>query len=91
MAWSGPMNKYNLPERRNYSMWIKNTADNMYLREIGILSLSNHEIGTHFVRYSIKCSFVAYVSSLGAFFLHILLFLVPSAERWSSAVVFKPN
>lgn len=50
MSWTGPLNKYNQPERRHYSMWIKNAADNIYLRETGILNLSNHEIGTHFLR-----------------------------------------
>lgn len=50
MAWTGPLNKYNQPERRNFSMWVKTTNDNMYFRETGILNLTNHEIGTHFFR-----------------------------------------
>nr|XP_039274365.1 uncharacterized protein LOC120348313 [Styela clava] len=50
MAWTGPLNKYNQPERRNFSMWVKTANDNMYFRETGILNLSNHEIGTHFFR-----------------------------------------
>lgn len=50
MQWTGPLTKYNQPEKRNYSMWVKATYDNIYFRETGILNLTNHEIGTHFFR-----------------------------------------
>ncbi|XP_038049335.1 uncharacterized protein KIAA0895-like [Patiria miniata] len=50
MSWRGPCLRYNKPEARKYSMWIKNSEDNVYLREHGIHCLANHEIATHFYR-----------------------------------------
>ncbi|XP_062602636.1 microtubule-associated tyrosine carboxypeptidase-like isoform X2 [Saccostrea cucullata] len=50
MMWVGPHAKYNKPEARSYSFWIKNTDDNNFLREWGIRCLADHEIGTHFFR-----------------------------------------
>ncbi|XP_061193551.1 uncharacterized protein LOC133201768 isoform X1 [Saccostrea echinata] len=50
MMWVGPHAKYNKPEARSYSFWIKNTEDNNFLREWGIRCLADHEIGTHFFR-----------------------------------------
>ncbi|XP_048769630.2 microtubule-associated tyrosine carboxypeptidase-like isoform X3 [Ostrea edulis] len=50
MMWVGPHAKYNKPEARSYSFWIKNTDDNNFLRECGIRCLADHEIGTHFFR-----------------------------------------
>lgn len=49
MMWQGPHVKYRRPEARKYSMWIKDSKDNNFLREKGIRCLSDHEIGTHFV------------------------------------------
>ncbi|XP_045197578.2 uncharacterized protein LOC123552187 isoform X1 [Mercenaria mercenaria] len=50
MMWQGPHVKYRRPEARKYSMWIKDSKDNNFLREKGIRCLSDHEIGTHFFR-----------------------------------------
>ncbi|XP_071800852.1 microtubule-associated tyrosine carboxypeptidase 1-like [Asterias amurensis] len=50
MCWHGPSLRYNRPEARKYFMWIKNSKDNLYLREHGIRCLANHEIATHFYR-----------------------------------------
>ena len=49
MMWVGPSQKFNKPEARKYSFIIKNSSDNVYLREDGIKCLVNHEIGSHYV------------------------------------------
>lgn len=49
MMWQGPHVKYKRPEDRKYSMWIKDSKDNHFLRERGMRCLADHEIGTHFV------------------------------------------
>ena len=49
MMWQGPHVKYRRPEDRKYSMWIKDSKDNHFLRERGMRCLADHEIGTHFV------------------------------------------
>lgn len=50
MMWQGPHVKYKRPEDRKYSMWIKDSKDNHFLRERGMRCLADHEIGTHFFR-----------------------------------------
>ncbi|KAF6029041.1 hypothetical protein EB796_012651 [Bugula neritina] len=50
MMWHGPHVKQNRPEARKHTLIIKNSADNFYLREQGIICLANHEIGTHYLR-----------------------------------------
>ena len=49
MCWKGPPKKQNKPEQRNFSLVVKNSNDNMYLRTHGLSCLMNHEIGTHYV------------------------------------------
>jgi len=46
--------RYNRPEARKFTLWLKQSTENVYLREHGIQSLMDHEIGTHFV--SFKCA-----------------------------------
>ena len=41
----------NHPEKRNYTMVIRDDPNMPYLREKGIIALANHEVGTHFVRF----------------------------------------
>nr|XP_006813054.1 PREDICTED: uncharacterized protein KIAA0895-like [Saccoglossus kowalevskii] len=50
MSSNGPHTKLNKPEARKFSLWIKDSVDNTYLRQQGILCLANHEIGTHLFR-----------------------------------------
>ncbi|XP_067946642.1 microtubule-associated tyrosine carboxypeptidase 1-like [Watersipora subatra] len=50
MMWHGPHVKQNRPEARKHTLIIKNSPDNFYLREQGIICLANHEIGTHYLR-----------------------------------------
>jgi len=50
MVWQGPHLRCNKPERRKFSLLIKNASDNNYLRETGITCLMDHEIGTHYFR-----------------------------------------
>ncbi|XP_072021972.1 microtubule-associated tyrosine carboxypeptidase 1-like [Amphiura filiformis] len=50
LRWFGPCNRYNKPEARKYSLWMKNSLDNAFLRDKGIKCLADHEIGTHFLR-----------------------------------------
>ncbi|XP_074656244.1 microtubule-associated tyrosine carboxypeptidase 1-like [Tubulanus polymorphus] len=50
MCWQGPNIRYNKPEARKYTLWIKNSSENTLLREHGIKGLADHEIGTHFFR-----------------------------------------
>ncbi|XP_069124385.1 microtubule-associated tyrosine carboxypeptidase 1-like isoform X3 [Argopecten irradians] len=50
MMWVGPNVRSNKPEARNFSFWIRNSTDNVYITEHGIRCLANHEIGTHFFR-----------------------------------------
>lgn len=56
MMWVGPHAKYNKPEARSYSFWIKDTDDNNFIRQWGIRCLADHEIGTHFVSYYVGVS-----------------------------------
>lgn len=48
MITRGPPNQ---PEKRNYTMVIRDDPNMPYLRERGIIALANHEVGTHFVRF----------------------------------------
>lgn len=50
MFWQGPSVRYNRPEARKFTLWLKQSTENVYLREHGIQSLMDHEIGTHFLR-----------------------------------------
>nr|XP_054753362.1 uncharacterized protein LOC129259115 [Lytechinus pictus] len=50
MAWYGPNARANRPEARKYSLWLKDSTENLFLRETGIICLADHEIGTHFLR-----------------------------------------
>lgn len=54
MMWVGPHAKYNKPEARSYSFWIKDTDDNNFIRQWGIRCLADHEIGTHFVSFYVN-------------------------------------
>ena len=54
MQWQGPSVRYNRPEARKFTLWLKQSSENVYLREHGIKSLMNHEIGTHFVSFFTK-------------------------------------
>ena len=51
LVWRGPVARLNKPDRRHFSLVIKNTPDNLYLSETGIKCLMNHEIGTHYVSF----------------------------------------
>ena len=51
MMWHGPNVKRNKPEARRHTLIIKNSPDNFYLRQHGIICLANHEIGTHYVSF----------------------------------------
>lgn len=57
MMWVGPHVKSNKPEARDFSFWIKNSTDNVFITEHGIRCLANHEIGTHFVSFFIVSAF----------------------------------
>jgi len=50
MTWHGPALKKNRPEERKYTLWLKNSTENAFLREKGITCLADHEIGTHYFR-----------------------------------------
>ncbi|XP_071818934.1 microtubule-associated tyrosine carboxypeptidase 1-like [Apostichopus japonicus] len=50
MTWVGPCLKANKPDARKYRLMLKDSADNCFLREKGILCIADHEIGTHFIR-----------------------------------------
>jgi len=50
MIWQGPSVRYNRPEARKFTLCLKQSSENVYLREHGIKSLMDHEIGTHFLR-----------------------------------------
>jgi len=50
MMWHGPNLRLNRPERRKYTLLIRNAADNNFLRRTGITCLMDHEIGTHYFR-----------------------------------------
>ena len=52
LVWHGPNVRFNRPEDRKYTLWLKKNSDNVYLRELGIQALADHEIGTHFVSFS---------------------------------------
>jgi hypothetical protein len=49
IIWTGPCVHFNKPEKRRYCLWLKNTAENVFLRQQGIKGLADHEIGTHYV------------------------------------------
>lgn len=51
VLWQGPNVRYNRPEARKFTLWLKKSSENVYLREYGIKSLMDHEIGTHFVSF----------------------------------------
>jgi hypothetical protein len=40
----------NKPETRRFLVWINNDEENQFLRRKGIVSLCDHEIGTHYYR-----------------------------------------
>jgi hypothetical protein len=40
----------NKPETRRYDIWINDEINNQFLRKNGIISLCDHEIGTHYFR-----------------------------------------
>ena len=47
MTWHGPALKKNRPEERKYTLWLKNSTENAFLREKGITCLADHEIGEY--------------------------------------------
>ena len=49
MMWHGPCQRYNKPEARRYTLIMKNSSENNFLRDVGIVCLANHEVGTHYV------------------------------------------
>lgn len=53
MVWHGPNVRFNRPEARRFTLFLRRTQDNMFLRERGIRGLADHEIGTHFVSFII--------------------------------------
>jgi hypothetical protein len=55
MMWHGPGTKYNRPEARKYTLCVKKSTENAFLRENGIKALADHEIGTHFVSFHQIC------------------------------------
>lgn len=59
MFWQGPNVRYNRPEARKFSLWLKKSSENVYLRELGIKSLMDHEIGTHFVSFFVFQDFIS--------------------------------
>lgn len=54
LTCSGRITSYNVnknkPETRKFSIWINDGEENQFLRKKGIISLSDHEIGTHYYR-----------------------------------------
>lgn len=52
MSWVGPETKLNRPESRRYTLLIKSSSENNFVRERGIECLADHEIGTHYVSFS---------------------------------------
>lgn len=54
LTCSGRLQSYNWqkskPEARKFVCWINDDDDNEFLREHGIICLSDHEIGTHYYR-----------------------------------------
>lgn len=64
MQWQGPSVRYNRPEARKFTLWLKQSSENVYLREHGIKSLMNHEIGTHFVSFFTKPLIIRNVKSV---------------------------
>jgi hypothetical protein len=52
MVWHGPNVRFNRPEARKFTLFLKRNQDNIFLRERGIRGLADHEIGTHFVSFS---------------------------------------
>lgn len=54
MMWHGPNVKRNKPEARRHTLIVKNSPDNFYMRQQGIICLANHEIGTHYVSFYIN-------------------------------------
>jgi len=49
--WRGPHRKTLRPEDRRYTLIIKNSFENQYLRQKAVRCLADHEIGTHFVSF----------------------------------------
>lgn len=64
MFWQGPSVRYNRPEARKFTLWLKQSSENVYLREYGIKSLMDHEIGTHFVSFLLSAKFNINVVSI---------------------------
>ena len=44
------MQNKNDPSTRKFSVWINDGEENQFLRKDGIISLCDHEIGTHYFR-----------------------------------------
>ena len=44
--------KHRRPEARRYSMWLKDSKDNNFIRETGMRCLMDHEVGTHYVSFN---------------------------------------
>ena len=51
MVWHGPNVRFNKPEARKFTLCLKSSEENIFLREHGIKGLADHEIGTHFVSF----------------------------------------
>ena len=64
MVSHGPPKSANKPEKRQYSLLLKSTPDNPYLREQGILCLADHEIGTHFVSLNLSVQILPIINQL---------------------------
>ena len=54
LTCSGRIISYNMnkkkPDKRKYAIWINDGDDNQFLRKKGIISLLDHELGTHYYR-----------------------------------------
>ena len=55
IIWTGPDARLNKPEKRRYSLWLKSTSENVFLRQQAIKGLADHEIGTHYVSLCVMC------------------------------------
>jgi len=51
MMWHGPPARMFRPESRRFTLIIKNSTENQFLRERAVRCLADHEIGTHFVSF----------------------------------------
>ncbi|PAA52501.1 hypothetical protein BOX15_Mlig008560g1, partial [Macrostomum lignano] len=50
MTSTGPIRCMNAPEMREFTLLLRSTCENNYLRDPGITCLMYHEVGTHFMR-----------------------------------------